>query len=271
MTQETIEMTQETIEREFAVTVPARLTLTNIRGAVDVQTGDGDVVTVSAIKLLDTGDADRTEIEIWQEEDGSVVAKTTYDEGGWRFFGRRQPCKVNYTVRLPRASDLKVGCVSSSASIQGLEGKTVVKTVSGKVVLKDLSGKVKATTVSGAILGQRIFGPTEFESISGRVYLTESDLPVVTGSSVSGELVLETPLAEGPYKFKTVSGSMKLLLPSEVGFTVGFNSISGNFKTSLPTTRSHRRGHNCQAELCGGGPEVRFNSVSGSLSVVSAA
>ncbi|MEE8391731.1 MAG: hypothetical protein V3S14_13185 [Anaerolineae bacterium] len=36
--------------------------------------------------------------------------------------------------------------------------------------------------------------------------LTESHLPIVTGSSVSGNLVLETPLSEGPYKLKTMSG-----------------------------------------------------------------
>jgi hypothetical protein len=264
-------MTQETIEREFAVTAPASLMVANVRGSVDVQAGDNDVVAVTAVRHLDTGDPDRTEVEIWQEEDGAVIAKTRYQEGGWRLFGQRQPCKVDYTVRVPRACDVKVRCVSSRASVEGLEGEFDIKTVSGKMTLKDLSGRIKATSVSGAIFGTQLSGVTRFESVSGKVHLVESDLPIVTGSSVSGNLVLETPLGEGPYRFNTVSGDMKLVLPAETGFTVGFKSMSGNFKTSLPATQSQRRGHNWHAELCGGGPDVNFSSVSGSLSVMSAA
>jgi hypothetical protein len=264
-------MAQETIEREFVVTAPASMTVSNVRGSVNIQAGSDDVVTVTAVKHLDTGDPDRTEIEIWQQEDGSVIAKTRYHEDGWRLFGRRQPCKVDYIVHVPRACDARIKCVSSKAAIEGLEGEFDVKTVSGKVILKDLSGRVKATSVSGAIFGTQLSGATEFESVSGKVHLVESDLPIVTGSSVSGHLVLETPLGEGPYRFKTVSGDMKLVLPTETGFTVGFRSMSGSFKTSLPATRSQRRGHNWHTELCGGGPDVHFSSVSGSLSVMSAA
>ena len=263
-------MSQETIEREFDVSTPAYLTVANIRGSVDVQPGDDGVVSVTAVKHLDTGDSERTEIEIRQKEDGSVTVKTLFDEGGWRLLVRRRPCKVDYTVRVPYDCSLKVNCVSSRASVQGLEGEFVVKTVSGRVTLKDLSGKIKATSVSGRILGERLSGPTEFESVSGRVSLTESHLPIATGSTVSGDLVLETSLSKGPYKFKTMSGDLKLVLPPETGCTIGFNSISGRLKTSLPTTRSRWQRHKWQAELQGGGPEVRFSSVSGDFSVMQA-
>ena len=264
-------MAQETIEREFAVTAPASILSATVRGPVDIQVGDNDVVAVTAVRHLDPGDPDQTEIEIWQEEDGSVIAKTRYHEGGWRLVGQRQPCKVDYIVHVPQACDVKVRCVSSKASVEGLQGEFDIKTVSGKMTLKDLSGRIKATSVSGAIFGTQLSGVTKFESVSGKVHLAESDLPIVTGTSVSGNLVLETPLGEGPYRFKTVSGDMKLVLPVETGFTIGFKSMSGNFKTSLPATRSQRRGHNWQAELCGGGPDVHFSSVSGSFSVMSAA
>jgi hypothetical protein len=80
--------------------------------------------------------------------------------------------------------------------------------------------------------------------------------------------MLETSLGEGPYKFRTMSGDLKLVLPPETGCTIGFNSISGRLKTSLPTTRSRWQRHNWQAELQGGGPKVRFSSVSGDFSVM---
>ena len=263
-------MLQETIEQKFDVTTPACLTVTNIRGSVHVQPSDDGVVTITAVKHLETGDSDRTEIKIRQKEDGSVTVKTIFEESGWRLFASCHPCKVDYTVRVPRHCTLKVRGVSSSALVQGLEGEFDVKTVSGRVILKDLSGKIKATSVSGKILGERLVGPTDFESVSGKVSLTESHLPVVTGSSVSGDLVLETPLSEGPYKLSSMSGDLKLVLPPDTGCTIGFSSVSGRLKTSLPTTRSQWQRHKWQAELQGGGPQVHFSSISGDFSVMQA-
>ena len=166
------DVAQETIEREFTVTVPARLRVANIRGSVDVQPGEDGVVRISAVKRLDTGDPDRTEIEIGQEEDGRVTVKTRFKGGGWRSSRQCRPCKVDYIVRVPRACALKVGCVSSRALVQGLEGEFDVETVSGRVILKDLSGEVKATSVSGGIFGERVSAPMTFESVSGKVFLT---------------------------------------------------------------------------------------------------
>jgi hypothetical protein len=261
-------MLQETIEREFSVVAPVRLRVKNIRGSVDVRPGDDGVATITAVKHLDTGDPDGTEIDIRQEEDGSLMVKTIFNKGFWQLFGRREPCKVDYVVRVPRTCFLKVGGVSSKTLVQGLEGEFYVNTVSGRVALSDLSGKIKVTSVSGKIVGERLDGPTDFESVSGKVHLIESNLPFATGSSVSGDLLLQTPLGEGPYGFKTVSGDVKLLLPPETGCTIGFSSMSGRLKTSLPTTRSQRWQHKRYTELQGGGPPIRFSSVSGNFSVM---
>lgn len=261
-------MLQETIEREFSVVAPVRLRVKNIRGSVDVRPGDDGGATITAVKYLDTGDPGWTEIDIRQEEDGSLVAKTIFEKGLWQLFNWREPCQVDYIVRIPRACFLKVDCVSSKTLVQGLEGEFYIKTVSGRVALSDLSGKIKVTSVSGKIIGERLVGPTDFESVSGKVHLIESNLPIATGSSVSGDLLLQTPLGEGPYGFKTVSGDVKLLLPPETSCTIGFSSMSGRLKTSLPTTHSQRRHHKQYAELHGGGPRVRFSSVSGDFSVM---
>jgi hypothetical protein len=263
-------MAKETMEREFAVTASADLALANIRGSVDIQPGEDGVVLVTAVKHLHTGDSDRTEIEVWQEEDGRVVVKTHFRKDDRWSFGGRRPCRVDYAVRVPHECSVRVGCVSSSALVQGLEGEFQIKTVSGRMVLKDLSGKVKATSVSGDVFGERISGPTEFESVSGDVFLTESHLPVVRGSSVSGDFLLETALGEGPYSLKTVSGDARLVLPPEAGCTVGFSSMSGRLKTCLPVAYNQRQRHRCLAELQGGGPRIRFNSMSGNLAVLQA-
>ena len=62
-------MTQEQITQDFSVPEPARLIVENIRGSVDIQSVDESSISVTAIKHLDTGDAEYTEIFIAQNTD----------------------------------------------------------------------------------------------------------------------------------------------------------------------------------------------------------
>ena len=70
-------MAEETIERKFNVTGMAVLRVGNISGLVDVQPGEEGVIAVTAVKHTGSGDADRTQVEITQAEDGEcgVVAE----------------------------------------------------------------------------------------------------------------------------------------------------------------------------------------------------
>jgi hypothetical protein len=260
-------MAQETIERRFTVTGPARLKVSNIRGAVDVQPGEDGIVSVVAVKYTDSGDAGRTEVEIVQAEDGSVRAKTHFTKGWWWLFDWRQPCKVDYTIRVPRSSAVRVRGVSSEASVQGIEGEFDVKSVSGALRLQDLTGRVRAHSVSGAISGEKLDGPADLDTVSGKIRLTGSNLPAVEASSVSGDIVLETPLGEGPYRFKTVSGDVELIVPAESRCTIETSTVSGRFQTTMPLTRSWHDARRHGAEVQGGGTLVSLNSVSGDLRV----
>jgi uncharacterized protein (UPF0548 family) len=260
-----MDMTTETITREFDVAGRASLTLKNIRGSVEVRAGDERVVTVTAVKHLRSGDAKRTEIEIHQEEDGSVIAETLCEKNVW---SRQQPCRVDYSVHVPRTCSLSVHCVSSSTAVQGLEGRFALKSISGVIALQELGGRIRATSVSGDIVGKRLRGPLRLKSVSGQVLLIDSDVTACTGSSVSGDLVLQTPLGEGPYGFETVSGNVCLFLPPESRCTVEAASVSGRFRSALPVTRSRRRRGRVHADLQGGGPKVRFKTISGNLAMV---
>ena len=259
---------EELIEKTFRVPAPARLSLSNIRGSIEIQPGDDDIVNVTAVKHLGTGNPDRTEIEIRQVEDGSVSVETRFPEAGFKLFGWRQPCKVDYIVRVPHACSVKMSGVSCTASIRGLQGVFDLGTVSGPLSMADLTGRLRASGVSGSISGVRLSGPIQLENVSGSAELMESQLSVVVGSTVSGRIVLETPLAEGPYRFKTVSGAVRLIVPPETGCIVEGSGVSGRLKTSLPTTHSRRSGGHWCVELHGGGPEIRFSSVSGDLWLV---
>lgn len=265
-------MTQETIEKTFQVAAPAQLTLSNIRGSVEVLPGEEGHLSIVAVKHLDSGDARRTQIEMTQNEDGRVVVATRFDKAAWLVFGwNGWPCRVDYLVRTPHDCSAQVECVSSSALVQGLTGEVDLRTVSGKLGVRDVSGALKLTSVSGKIIGERLSGPARIETVSGKVSVLDSHLPTVHASSVSADLTLQTPLGEGPYHFKSMSGAIKLILQPAAGCSVETRSVSGRFRTSLPITRNERSGRHWHVDLQGGGPAIQMNSVSGSLWIVQSA
>jgi hypothetical protein len=261
-------MPEERIEKEFSVSKSARVRLSNIRGSVDVQAGDEGVVHVVAVKHVDTGDAERTRIEMSQEEDGTVRIKTNFEKAGFLSLGR--PCRVDYSLRVPPSCWARVRCVSCGASVRGLSGELDLKTVSGAVTLEELSGRVGARSVSGKITGEQLSGPARLGTVSGNVHLSASTLPSLQASSVSGDFVLETTLEGGPYEFKTVSGDVELIVPSECSCTVETRTVSGRLRASLPATRTWGKPRRRGADLQGGGPSVQFRSTSGDLRVVCA-
>lgn len=261
-------MSQETIERSFEVGSPARLNLSNIRGKIDLQLGDEGIIAIIAVKHLNSGDENDTQVQIDQGEDGQVIIKTEFINSIGNWFGLRKPCKVDYTIRLPKECELKVSGVSSPISVKGLAGTIDLHSVSGGLTLKDLSGNLKISVVSGSIQGEEIAGEVDCNSVSGSVRLLRSDMPVATLKTVSGNMVIETPLANGPYIFKGVSGNVSLIVPQDTSCTAETKSVSGRLRTSLPVTKDERLGSRGLIEIQGGGTEVSYKSVSGSLRIV---
>lgn len=261
-------MTEETLEQTFRVPMPARLVLGNIRGSVHIEPGSDGEIAVRAVKQPDTGDTKYTEISMTQAEDGSVKVETRYRELAW-FFVRR-PCKVDYFLRVPCQCSVKLSGVSNTARLAGLEGDISVASVSGPVELADLRGHLKINSVSGKISAGRLSGALIFETVSGEVSMAECNLTSIEGSTVSGDVSLETPLDGGPYHLNSVSGHAYWRLPGASACTINMDSLSGRLRTTLPVSHSQpERGHGPGgrevAELNGGGVPIAFHSVSGSL------
>jgi hypothetical protein len=261
-------MSQETIERRFDTGTPAKLKLSNIRGHIEVQPGESGVIIVNAVKHLDSGNDKLTEIVIEQDENGAVSVKTEHPNSVSNLFGLNKPCKVDYSVRIPKECNLKVSGVSSSISVQGLQGEIEINSVSGSLKLERLAGSLKAKTVSGAIKASQIVGELDTNTVSGSIRVMDSQIPTSSLHTVSGSMVLESPLSAGPYTFKSVSGSAKLVVPPETACLARFHSVSGRMRTSLPITKDLRRGSKGEIEIQGGGPEITHHCVSGSFRIV---
>ncbi len=263
----------ETLEQTFSVSGIPTVHLSNVRGLVTVQPGEDGVVKVVAVKRADSGSARHTTVEMNQDADGQIRIKTKYYEAGRWFFGFGQPCKVDYTLTVPRAANLTVKTVSSETSVRGLSGELTLKSVSGPIIVADLSGTLNFESVSGRISGGQISGPLVVKTVSGNVELRQSNLPTLQAASVSGGLELDTPLGTGPYHLKTVSGSAKIHLPAPSGGRIHFKSVSGRARIEQPVAGGSgndfpQGGPRREViDLPGSGPEIHFNSVSGDLNL----
>jgi len=260
-------MSAETLEQTFNVGSPARLKLSNIRGSVEILPGEAGILSVTATKHSDNGDAGRTKVTMSQAEDGLVTVETRYQDAWWAFFSFSRPCKVDYQVHIPPNCEVDVSCVSSSLAVHSLEGKFKFSTVSGGINLESLTGETKISAVSGEISGTKLSGALHLNTVSGEVRLVESLLPSANLTTVSGEMRLQTSLTDGPYRFHSVSGSVWLSVPSDTHCSLDLQSVSGRVNVRLPVTRQKIGGGHSSFDVQGGGVHVVANSVSGNVYV----
>jgi DUF4097 and DUF4098 domain-containing protein YvlB len=261
-------MSIKTIEETFNCPVSPHLSLSNIRGSVKIQAGEDGVISVIGRKHLNTGDEENTHIELAQSSDGTVKVSTRYTHKGLRLIRKWVPCKVDYEIRVPEESALKVRGVSNSTMIKGITGTHDISSVSGDVELCSLAGEIRLKVVNGDAKGELISGSVQLNSVSGDIKLKSSDISKITGKTVSGDLTVESPLGDGPYDFNAVSGDIKLRLPSLRGATVTSSSLSGDVRSSLPTSQSNHNRNHRRIEIYGGGVEIHHNSVSGDIFLV---
>ena len=276
-------MPNEILEKTFPVSTPARLNLGNIRGLVNIHPGAEDVITVRAEKLVNTGDAKRTEIEMIQEADGSVKVKTRFLDSWLDWVFGSKPCKVNYTVTAPRVCALRVDGVSNDMFVEGFEGDSSFNTVSGEMTvralngslsfdsvsgdmqLSDLTGELRLNTVSGGVKGTHLAGTLSLKTVSGEVDFDQSTLQSVSATTVSGGMELETDLGNGPYKFDSISGDLTMKLPADVRCTAELQTVSGDLSIRLPASSVSRQRGRQVTDVQGGGVKVFLKSVSGNM------
>jgi DUF4097 and DUF4098 domain-containing protein YvlB len=255
-------MSDETIEKSFQVSGQTRLVISNIRGSVTIQPGEANVIEVKAVKHGGFDNGNFT-VEMNQDPDGTVRVETRNKESWFGFISH--PPKVDYSVHVPQGTKIDASGVSNNLNVSNLEGEFKLKTVSGDIELTNLTGPFKFRAVSGAISGSQLSGALELGTVSGRAKILESNFPSADANTVSGDLILQTPIAAGPYQFSSVSGAVRMLVPAQTHCNAELNSVSGSIRSSLPVNSS-TLGHGFKtAQLGEGGTLVRLKSVSGSL------
>ncbi len=271
-TPSTLEIEQDAAKEHFAetftVTEPAQLTAHNIRGTIDIKTGESGTISVTAIRHAKTGNAKRTKIKMSQDDDGHVKVTTRCAERKALFFSLSETaCKVDYTITVPPTCSVTVNSVANSTSIQGVSGDIHAKSVSGDVSLADLTGTLQVNVVSGSVTGHRLTGPLSIKTVSGHAVLRESNAESIIANTVSGDLGVESPLGTGPYNFSSVSGNITLHVTENARGTVTLSTLSGRLKAPDSITHRHTTRGVQRIEFSPDGPDIRASSVSGNLHI----
>ena len=207
---------------QFQTDGTPRVEISNVNGSIRVEATDGDTLKVEARQ--EGSEAERAKYPLKVEQDGDeVVVRLCCGSCGKKNHDCNNPVPTHFTLKVPRGSSLEVASVEAPVWVSGVEGAQQVATVSGDVELKGSRGDLEVAAV--------------------------------------GADVLLAPAALTDTEVRTVSGDVRLKLPSGEGAEVEFSSVSGSFNGSevLLGSRKQRFGD--------GAHPVEVSTVSGSLEV----
>jgi DUF4097 and DUF4098 domain-containing protein YvlB len=179
-----------------------------------------------------------------------------------------QSSSSGVTVRVPLGTDLVVGSHSGSIRVHGRCGNVRVTTrsgkveveecasvdaraVSGRVTIGTVTGDARVKTASGRVTVDRVGGDVSVTTVSGRIDVGTAS-GAVTAHTVNGRVEISLDRA-ADVRADSVSGSVKVALPSDVRPEVSLVSVSGRCDCDLP------EGEDCS---------VTGRSVSGRVEVV---
>lgn len=174
------------------VTLPtgprAILTYEGGSGSLTVEGADAGEVTIT-VSVQVRAEDDLAEVlrrvEQGIRHDGERVqisAPRLVDGGPWFSFGRAS--RIDYSVRVPRATECRLVGRSGRVEVSGVRGPVAVDGRSGRTAVRDVAAPVRITTRSGATVVERGGTAVEVQSQSGSIDVREvgGDLRAVSKS-----------------------------------------------------------------------------------------
>ena len=291
-------------DRNYNVTGPIRLELTNAAGDVDI-TGstDGKVhvrgeVRASGMgfdnpqkRLDDTlanppveqrGDTIRIGKELSHTRNVSIAytiqvphdteLAITVASGRQIIRGVRGPVKVQAasgSIRVEKVErDAQLSTASGSISATGMGNDVRVTSASGSVTVTDAKGNVEVNAFAGVIRVTRPGGRVEADTTSGDVEI-QGAAADVKAHAVTGRVSVQgNPGADNYWELKTVSGSVQLGIPASANLHLSAEASTGEIRTDIPIVIEEQGKHSLRAHIGSGGGRVDVHTVSGEIRVI---
>ena len=199
-----------------------RVEVTDVNGSITVQGSETGRVSVEVRQEGSPERLARYPVEV-KQEGNTVTARLCCGPCS----EERQNCgelpDTHFTLRVPRGASLELSGVDARVRVQGVTGRQEVSSVSGDVELSGSERQVRVSSVNGAVrLSPRAVAPTEVS---------------------------------------TVSGDVRVTLPSQADATVRYSTVGGSFNGVSKALGSMSRTYGT------GTHELEVSTVSGALEV----
>lgn len=189
---------------EFASPGPVNADFRMAGGALQIEAGDQDVITVS-VEPYDTSSASREAAEQTRValEGRAFVVHVPHGKG-WALF--RWP-KLNIRVVMPKDSIVTVKSASADVRCDGVYADMVVHTASGDVTVDRITKDASVNSASADVRLGWVGGDVRIHSASGDVTVGHVGKSA-DATTASGDI--EFSRAEGDVRAKTASGDVKV-------------------------------------------------------------
>jgi DUF4097 and DUF4098 domain-containing protein YvlB len=208
---------------------------------------------------------------------------------------------IDYTIELPRNSEVSTTVASGSQNISDLQGPVKVESASGTVSVskvdrsvqvnsasgsitaQDLGSDFHATSASGSVTATNVKGDVRIHALSGSMNISGPGARVegvatsgtvdivgagndVNANSVSGRVsVRGNPSGNSYWNLKTTSGSVEVAVPPSANFHLSAQAVSGDINAGIPIVIEDQDKHSLRARVGNAGGRVEIHTVSGGI------
>ena len=213
------------------------ISIHGINGTIHAERATSGSVEVTARRTGNRSDPNEVRIQVVQTGDGGVKICAVYPNGGNDCNGQKNgnghnnnnDVQVHFIVKVPAQVNFNGHNVNGDVEIADIQGEAQAHTVNGNVKVT-ASEKVEAHTVNGNIVA------------------------TLTGAT------------RQPMGFHTVNGSIDLTLSGGASAQVSAHTVNGSLNTDFPITVKGEFGNrSLSGAIGGGGPEIKLNTVNGSV------
>jgi DUF4097 and DUF4098 domain-containing protein YvlB len=290
-------------DRNFNVTGPIRLELTNASGDVDITgSADGKVHVHGDVRASGFGSQSS------QQRLDETVSNPPVEQRGdtiriGKEMSRIHNVSIAYTIQVPHDTEISTTVASGAQTIRGVRGPVKVQAASGSIRVEKIERDAQLSTASGSISATDIGSEVRVKSATGSVTVTNTRGDVIVDAiagvirvsrpggrieagTASGEVEIEgaasdvkahaasgrvsvqgNPGADSYWELKTMSGAVQLGVPSSANLHLSAEAVSGEIRTDVPIVVEEQGKHSLRAHMGSGGGRVDVHTVSGEIRV----
>lgn len=137
--------------------------------------------------------------------------------------------RADISVMVPREATLKLGAVSSSVLVSGVESDVDLSTVNGDVVADGLMGDLKLNAVNGELTVRGHRGAVRAHTVNGDITV-QGALRKFSSDGVSGDVYVDATGVPGEINVKTVSGSVTARVDEGTAVKSYLNTVAGRIQ-----------------------------------------